>query len=80
MAVQENETKKLLLSTVKETKYTIFEFIYIRIIIYLAKPEHHRIVKPVLNDHIQHDKVGTFQTGGCLLLYESSTERSCIAV
>ena len=31
------------------------------------------IVKPVLSDHIKHTFVA-FQTGGCLLLYESSAQ------
>ena len=32
-------------------------------------------VKPVLSDnHIKHDMFLVFQTGGCLLLHESSAE------
>ena len=34
-------------------------------------------VNPVLSDHIKQDKCLAFQEGGCLLLYESSTESSC---
>ena len=30
-------------------------------------------VKPVLSDHIKQDIFLAFQTGGCLLLYESSS-------
>ena len=33
--------------------------------------------KPVLSDHIKQDIVLAFQTGGCLLLHESSAESSC---
>ena len=41
-------------------------------------------VKLVLSDHIQQaffflDIFWTFQTGGCLLLYESSAESSCMS-
>ena len=34
-------------------------------------------VKPVLSYHIKQDIFLVFQTGGCLLLNESSTESSC---
>ena len=34
-------------------------------------------VKPVLSDHIKQDIFLDFQTGGCLLLHESSTRSSC---
>ena len=33
-------------------------------------------VKPVLSDHIKQDIFLAFQTGGCLLLHESSAESS----
>ena len=33
--------------------------------------------KPVLSDHIKQDILFAFQTGGCLLLNESSAESSC---
>ena len=36
-------------------------------------------VKPVLSSHIKHDIFLAFQTGGCLLLHESSAESSCIS-
>ena len=36
-------------------------------------------VKPVLSDHIQQGIFLAFQTGGCLLLYESSAESSCMS-
>ena len=32
------------------------------------------VVKPVLSDHIEQDIFLAFQTGGCLLLHESSAE------
>ena len=32
-------------------------------------------VKPVLSDHIKQEIFLAFQTGGCLLLHESSAER-----
>ena len=38
--------------------------------------KHTCTVKPVLSDHIKQDMFLTFQTGGCLLLHESSAE-SC---
>ena len=34
-------------------------------------------VKPVLSDHIKQNIFLAFQTGGCLLLHESSAESSC---
>ena len=34
-------------------------------------------VKPVLSDHIKLDIFLAFQTGGCLLLHESSAENTC---
>ena len=34
-------------------------------------------IKPVSSNHIQQNKFWAFQTGGCLLLYESSAESSC---
>ena len=34
-------------------------------------------VKPMLSDYIKQDIFLAFQTGGCLLLYESITESSC---
>ena len=33
-------------------------------------------VKPVLSEHIKQDIFWAFQTGGCLLLHESSAESS----
>ena len=36
-------------------------------------------VKPVLSDHIQQDIFWTFQTGGCLLLHESSEDSLCMS-
>ena len=36
-------------------------------------------VKPMLSDHVQQDICWAFQTGGCLLLYESSAESSCMS-
>ena len=33
-------------------------------------------VRPVLSDHIKQDIFLAFQTGGCLLLHESSAESS----
>ena len=33
-------------------------------------------VKPLLSDHIKHDIFLAFQTGGCILLNESSAESS----
>ena len=36
-------------------------------------------VKPVLSDHIKQDIFLAFQTGGCLLLPESSAEGSCMS-
>ena len=38
-----------------------------------------RIVKTVLSDHIKQDISLAFQTGGCLLLYASSAESSCMS-
>ena len=35
-------------------------------------------VKPMLSDHIKQYIFLAFQTGGCLLLHESSAESSCI--
>ena len=35
------------------------------------------IVKPVLSDHIKQNIFLAFQTGGYLLLHESSAESSC---
>ena len=35
--------------------------------------------KPVLSDHIKQDKFFAFQTGGCLLLHESSAESTCMS-
>ena len=35
-------------------------------------------VKPVLSDHIKQDIFLDVPTGGCLLLYESSAESSCM--
>ena len=34
-------------------------------------------VKSVLNDHMKQDLCLAFQTGGCLLLHESSVQSSC---
>ena len=36
-------------------------------------------VKPVFSDHIKQDLFWGFQTGGCLLLHESSAESSCMS-
>ena len=36
--------------------------------------------KPVFSDHIKQDTFLAFQTGGCLLLHESSAESSCMSV
>ena len=36
-------------------------------------------VKPVLSNHIQQDIFFAFQTGGCLLLHESSVEGACMS-
>ena len=36
-------------------------------------------VQPVLSDHIKHCIFSAFQTGGCLLLHESSAESSCMS-
>ena len=36
-------------------------------------------VKPVLSDHIKQYIFLAFQTGGCLLLHENSTESSCMS-
>ena len=36
-------------------------------------------VKPVLSDHIKQDIFLAFQTGGCLLLHESSAESLCMS-
>ena len=35
-------------------------------------------VKPVMRDHIKQDIFLAFQTGGCLLLHESSAESSAL--
>ena len=35
--------------------------------------------KPVLSDHIKQYIFLAFQTGGCLLLYESSVESTCMS-
>ena len=36
-------------------------------------------VKPVLSNHIKQYIFLAFQTGGCLLLHESSAESSCLS-
>ena len=40
--------------------------------VYHCKPNFYYLVKPVLNYHVEQYIFLTFQTGGCLLLYESS--------
>ena len=46
---------------------------------FLSANTHVVQVKPVLSDHIKQEIFLAFQTGGCLLLYESSAESSCMS-